>query len=84
MVIESPAGARYSRNTSFVKKYLSVNSDVQTSPAVDGPEVISVETPQSSTNRPETPAELTDTPISPGRPKRESKLPLKLADYVMD
>jgi hypothetical protein len=75
VIIESPTGARYARNTSFVKKY-------QTSPTVDGPEAIPVEPPRGSTTRPET--ELNDTPMSPGRPKRESKLPLKLADYVMD
>ncbi|KAJ8369419.1 hypothetical protein SKAU_G00094470 [Synaphobranchus kaupii] len=82
VVVESPTGARYSRNTTFVKKYTSARE----TPAEE-------ETPQGaedSTSNRETPVvqtpeqSITNSGISETqRPQRVKRMPQKLTDFVI-
>ena len=98
MIVESPDGVQYSRNSSHVRKFVTASSDGDVSTAAG----TNIETPAT---RPESPREYTsrcaDTqPISAeeptphrvttppvaasaaGRPQRGKKMSIKLAGYV--
>ena len=98
LIVESPDGVQYSRNSSHVRKYVtaSIDGDVGTAAGTnnetpttrpespDGSASRSADTQPIVTEGP-TPHRVTKPPVaaSPaGRPQRARKMPIKLADYV--
>ena len=91
-MIESPAGNQYSRNTSYVKRYITEGdpasqqeSDVLVTPAslpaeepATGPlnSEVCLDTPESVGAKSET--------LSTPRPQRTRRLPERLRDYVVN
>lgn len=79
VVVESPAGVRYKRNTTFVKKYLQYDEATASNP--DNPEVTTgtpLQEPEDNTI-----PECTKTPEPARRTSRDVKLPEKFRDYDM-
>ena len=98
LIVESPDGVQYSRNSSHVRKYVTASSDGDVGTAAgtnnetpttrpespDGSASRSADTQPIVTEGP-TPHRVTTPPVaaSPaGRPQRARKMPIKLADYV--
>ena len=98
LIVESPDGVQYSRNTSHVRKYVTAPSDGDADTAAgtnDDTPTTRPESPHESASRSAdtqpivtegpTPNRVTTPPVaaSPaGRPQRARKIPIKLADYV--
>ena len=97
-IVESPDGVQYSRNSSHVRKYVTVSSDGDVDTAAgtnnDTP-TTRPESPHESASRSAdiqpivtegpTPKRVTMPPVaaSPaGRPQRARKMPIKMAEYV--
>ena len=98
LIVESPDGVQYSRNSSHVRKYVAASNDGDVGTAAgtnnetpttrpespDGSASRSADTQPIVTEGP-TPHRVTTPPVaaSPaGRPQRARKMPIKLADYV--
>ena len=98
LIVESPDGVQYSRNSSHVRKYVTASSDGDADTAAgtnDDTPTTRPESPHESASRSAdtqpivtegpTPNRVTTPPVaaSPaGRPQRARKIPIKLADYV--
>ena len=86
MVVESPAGVRYIRNTSFVKKYVS-RTPLQTSAEelqaqdVQMADADTKEQPAMSVSVKDHNGSHYETQM--GRPNRKTKMPKNLSDYVI-
>ena len=81
LIVESPSGAQYSRNTSHVKKYIS---EPLTTEMVEG----ELEAPESTTteippDEPEVSPELDKLTAQDPRPQRSRTRPKHFDDYIM-
>ena len=89
VVVESPSGATYSRNTTFVKKYYTEDSAPQSSSKTqitwtEDEERENTQDTESNTEahtRVSTPKPA--TPARYERPHRQIKLPQRLTDFVI-
>lgn len=94
VVVQSPAGAQYARNTTFVKKYERLRQDThteqeETSGAESiGPSEAAMEDKQlpaaAPTPHTETDLHTQTQPDTPVRPQRARIAPKKLSDYVCE
>ena len=98
LIVESPDGVQYSRNSSHVRKYVTASSNGGADTAAgtnDDTRTTRPESPHESASRSAdtqpivtdgpTPHRVTTPPVaaSPaGRPQRARNIPIKLADYV--
>ncbi|KAJ8344863.1 hypothetical protein SKAU_G00290560 [Synaphobranchus kaupii] len=82
VVVESPTGARYSRNTTFVKKYTSAR---ETPAEEEKPQGAEDSTSNRETPVVQTPEQsITNSGISETqRPQRVKRMPQKLTDFVI-
>ncbi|KAJ8389700.1 hypothetical protein AAFF_G00114060 [Aldrovandia affinis] len=82
VVVESPTGARYSRNTTWVKKYTSAR---ETPAEEETPQGAEDSTPNDETPVAQAPEQsITNSEIpETQRPQRVKRLPQKLTDFVI-
>ena len=92
LVIESPAGNQYSRNTSHVKRYITEGDPAsqQESDVLATPASLPAEEPDTGPlnsevylDTPESVGAKSETPSTP-RPRRTHRLPERLRDYVVN
>ncbi|KAJ8363309.1 hypothetical protein SKAU_G00121400 [Synaphobranchus kaupii] len=85
VIVESPTGARYTRNSTFVKKYRTTGPEETTHEQDDtqGVEEVMVDYDKDTV----TPPTPTDTSMSDmpnaGRPQRNKRAPQRLSDYIV-
>ena len=87
LVVQSPAGVRYSRNTTHVKQYIQPEAPLV--PELINPEVVSQPVndvaggSQEALPMPQTP-KVTPVPLTPvARPQRTRQTPARFADFVL-
>lgn len=79
VTVETPTGARYKRNTTFVKRYINTQETTTGAEASQDAEdcISNQEIPAQTTEQSKTSFNTTEA----HRPSRERRLPLRLADY---
>jgi hypothetical protein len=79
VTVQSPTGATYSRNSSWVKKYRdTTETDPVAEPESNDTGETTMETPHKEFQSPPRPS-----PPTPGRPARKKAAPRKFDDYVL-
>ena len=79
VVVESPSGARYNRNTTHLRKFVPRDVEPTSSVPEQSEETeVTMDTPVSVTN-----GDIMDTHADSPRPTRMRKTPEKLKDYVL-